>query len=98
MTQRDWQSPDWRELGVFLNGDETGIVDPRGEPVADDSFVVLLNPRAEAVVFRLPPRRFGLEWELELSTADPAAGPERYVGRASFEVPARSLALLRRVR
>ena len=52
MAQRDWQSPDTRELGVFLNGEETGIVDPRGEPVVDESFVVLLN--ADARAGRLP--------------------------------------------
>ncbi len=81
MAQRDWQNPDMRELGVFLNGEETGIVDARGEPVDDDSFVVLLNATPEAVVFRLPPRRFGLEWELELSTADPEAEASAYPGR-----------------
>jgi len=85
---------------VFLNGDETGIVAPNGEPVADDSFVLLLNATPASTVFRLPPRRFGLEWELELSTASPeaAAGSEHYPGRASVEVPARSLILLRRAR
>jgi glycogen operon protein len=98
MAQRDWQSPDFRELGVFLNGDETGIVGSRGEPVADDSFVVLLNATPEDVSFRLPPRRFGIEWELALSTAEPDAAAERYPGRASVDVPARSLAVLRRVR
>jgi isoamylase len=97
MAQRDWQSRDFRELGVFLNGEETGIVDSHGEPVVDDSFVVLLNATAEDMVFRLPPRRFGSEWELELSTADPDAGAERYPGRASVDVPARSLVLLKRV-
>jgi glycogen operon protein len=60
MAQRDWHSPDTRELGVFLNGEETGIVDPRGEPVVDESFVVLLNATPDPVAFRLPPRRFGL--------------------------------------
>jgi glycogen operon protein len=98
MAQRDWQNPDFRELGVFLNGDETGIVDSHGEHVVDDSFVVLLNATPEDIVFRLPPRRFGIEWELALSTADPDAGAERYPGRASVDVPARSLVLLRRVR
>ncbi len=98
MAQRDWQGPEFRELGVFLNGELTGIVDPRGEAVADDSFVVLLNPTPEEVVFRLPPRRFGLDWELELSTTDPDARAERYPGRSGVEVTARSLVLLRRVR
>ena len=73
-------------LGVFLGSDE-------GDPV-----VFLLNPTAEPVTFRLPPRRFGLEWGLELSTALPDAAGELYRGRAAVEVTARSLLLLRRVR
>ena len=52
MAQRDWQSPDMRELGVFLNGEEPGS-DARGEPVVDDSFAVLLN--ATPGGRRLPP-------------------------------------------
>ncbi len=86
MAQRDWQSSDTHVLGVFLGSEE-------GDPV-----VFLLNPTAEPVTFRLPPRRFGFEWVLELSTALPDAAGELYRGRAAVEVTARSLLLLRRVR
>ena len=58
---------------MFLNGEELGLTTTGGEPVVDDSFVVLLNATPDDVAFRLPPRRFGLEWELELSTAQPGA-------------------------
>ena len=98
MAQRDWQNPDARELGVFLNGQELMLSTPRGARVVDDSFVVLLNPVADAVEFRLPPRRFGVEWELELSTADPGAATVTYPGRALVRVVGRSLMLLRRTR
>jgi glycogen operon protein len=98
MAQRDWQNPEAHQLGVFLNGQELGLETARGEPVVDDSFVVLLNAGADPVVFRLPPRRFGLEWELELTTAHPTAGGERLPGRSAVEVPSRALVLLRRTR
>jgi glycogen operon protein len=98
MAQRDWQNPDQRELGVFLNGQELGLTTTAGDPVVDDSFVVLLNATPEDVEFRLPPRRFGLEWELVLATVEPDAHGEQFPGRATFELAARSLALLRRVR
>ncbi len=98
MAQRDWQNPEAHQLGVFLNGHELGLETERGEAVVDDSFVVLLNAGPEAVDFRLPPRRFGLEWELELTTADPDAGGQRFPGRATVEAPSRSLVLLRRTR
>ena len=79
MAQRDWQQHDTRELGVFLNGDE------------GDSFVFLLNPTPEPVTFRLPPRRFGFEWTLELSTARRTRqGSSTAGGRPSRSRPARS--------
>jgi len=98
MAQRDWQNPDARELGAFLNGEELGLTTTAGDPVVDDSFVVLLNATPEPVEFRLPPRRFGLEWELELTTAVPQAHGERVPGRSAVEIAARSLTLLRRTR
>ena len=48
-----------------------------GEDVEDDSFVLLFNAELEDRVFTLPRRRFGAQWALELSTADPEAEPGR---------------------
>jgi len=96
MNQNDWHDPETRKLGVFLNGDELGRVDPRGEPVVDDSFVVLVNASPDPVVFKLPPRRFGRSWTLELTTADPGAEERTVPGRTDLEVSGRSLLLLRR--
>ena len=43
MTQRDWQQPSAHVLGVFLNGQEIADRTPRGEPIEDDSFLLLLQ-------------------------------------------------------
>ncbi len=86
MAQRDWQSHDTHELGVYLGNDE------------GDSVVFLLNPTSNPVTFRMPPRRFGYEWTLELASALTDAAGELFRGRAAVEVTARSLVLLRRVR
>ncbi len=98
MTQRDWQRADARTLGVFLNGSEIPSLDPQGEEIWDDSFLVLFNAHYEPIDFLLPTRRFGVRWALELSTADPAAeaGSEQYSARAKLTVLDRSLVLLRR--
>ena len=61
---------------MFLNGQAHRSFDAQGEPIADDSFLLLLNAHHEDIVFTLPPRRFGPRWTVELSTADPRA-PER---------------------
>jgi isoamylase len=99
MTQRDWQADYAHTLGVFLNGREIADRTSRGEPIEDDSFLLLFNAHYEDMTFTLPARRFGAEWAHELCTRDPKLQPdgERYASRAAVEVGARSLRLLRRV-
>jgi len=98
MSRRDWRDPGRRTLGVFLNGEEIPSPSPRGEPVLDDSFLLLLNAGHEQVLYRLPPRRYGNRWRQVLSTAEPEApeGWRNYPARADAPVEARSLVLLRR--
>ncbi len=63
-------------LGVFVNGNALRTVTPEGEPVRDDSFVVIFNAHHESTTFVLPTRRFGRRWQVEVSTADgEGAGP-----------------------
>jgi glycogen operon protein len=84
---------------MFLNGKEIVSPGPYGEEVEDDSFVVLFNSDHEDQTFMLPRRRFGAQWALELSTADPAAEPgtDSYGARTEVEVVARSIVILKRV-
>jgi isoamylase len=98
MTRRDWENPDHRSLGVFLNGQATGARDRHGQPVLGDSFLVLFNAHHEDVVFKLPAARFGPRWSVELTTAAPhvQAGAESYRARGDCYVTARSITVLRR--
>ena len=79
MTSRDWQHGE-AVLGMFLNGQAIPTPGPHGEEVEDDSFVLLFNAHDEDREFKLPRRRMGARWELELCTADPdaEAGSARY--------------------
>ena len=67
---------------------------PHGEPIVDDSFLLLFNAHSEPVEFTLPTRRFGTRWRLELATGD--APEEPLEARALLTVDAHSLTLLRR--
>jgi isoamylase len=98
MTQRDWASGDTRTIGVFLNGAEIPKASPRGEDVVDDSFLLLFNAHHEAIVFKLPVRRFGARWQLEFSTAEPQLeeGEFSFAAREEVRVESRSLLVLRR--
>jgi glycogen operon protein len=97
MTRRDWEGG-LHALGVFLNGAEIAERTPRGEPIRDDSFIVLLSAHHEPLEFLLPARRFGQRWQLELSTVHPELEPgsERWTARQSVALEARSLLVLRR--
>ena len=53
--------------------------------IIDDSFMVLFNAHSEDREFLLPRRRFGTQWALELSTADPDAQPGSVVYAARTE-------------
>jgi len=95
MTQKDWQVPDGQTLGVFLNGQEIPSKSAHGDDIVDDSFLLLFNASSAPIEFRLPTRRFGTAWTLELATGEGA--PEGELGsRALVVVPDRSLTLLRR--
>ena len=98
MTQADWARGDAFALGAFLNGEEIPSLTPEGEPVADESFIVLFNAWREPVTFVLPPARFGRRWAHELATADPGLRPNgaAYRARSSVPVEARGLRVLRR--
>jgi glycogen operon protein len=98
MTQRDWRRGDTRSIGAFLNGDEIHAQTPHGDPVSGDSFLLLFNAHHEPIEFKLPTKRFGTRWKLELSTAEPELEPggRSYPARAALVVEPRSAVVFRR--
>jgi glycogen operon protein len=97
MTRRDWEQPDSRVLGLFLNGLEIGRRTREGETVEDDSYILLFNASETEVSFQMPARRFGRIWELELATQSHTDSPRALRAREFFPLLPRSLALLRRL-
>src|SRR5499427_9645416 len=63
MSEEAWNSGYVRCLGVQLAGDLIGDMDERGEPVQDDTILLLLNAHYEAIPFTLPMQHEGQEWE-----------------------------------
>ncbi len=100
LTARDWRRPEHPTLGMFLNGDGITERTPAGERIRDDSFIILINGSPERLLFRLPARRFGLRWGIELSTAEPLleAGSRSHSARTEVPAEGRSMTVLRRVR
>ena len=57
MTDESWGSSGNLAIGVFLNGDALPNVGPRGERIADDSFVALFNASDADLELRASPTR-----------------------------------------
>ncbi len=98
MTRRDWQHGE-AVLGMFLNGQAIANPGPHGEEIEDDSFILLFNAHDEDRSFKLPRRRMGRRWELELCTTDASlpAGSAGYEAQAQINVTAHSVTILKRV-
>jgi glycogen operon protein len=99
MTDQDWEAGFAQSLTVFLNGGAITEADRRGQPIRDDSFLLLFNPSPREVKFTLPPARYGEVWETVLDTARPTEQFEDGAAvRAGALVPVRdrSVQVLRR--
>jgi isoamylase len=98
MTEQDWDAGFAQSLTVFLNGAITEA-DQRGQPIRDDSFLLLFNASPRELEFTLPPARYGEMWETVLDTARPTEQLEDgAVAKAGglVSVGDRSLQVLRR--
>jgi glycogen operon protein len=91
MARREWDAQGDGRLGVFVNGNALRTVTAEGEPVRDDSFVVIFNAHHESTTFVLPTRRFGRRWQVEVSTTEGEddASTEPRATREGEQVPAR---------
>ena len=69
MSDDEWNSPFVRCLGMLISGDAVGLVKEHGEPVRDDTFLLLINAHQEPIPFVLPGEEH-LEWEQILETSN----------------------------
>ncbi|MCS0635473.1 glycogen debranching protein GlgX [Streptomyces sp. LP05-1] len=70
MTSEDWQAAHAKALSVFLNGNAISEPGPRGERIADDSFLLMFNAGAEELEFVVPVNH-GRQWQVVVDTAVP---------------------------
>jgi glycogen operon protein len=83
MQPADWQTPARAAIGLLLAGDALDWRDEKGDPVVDDSFLVLLNGSREGVTFVLPDLEWGNRWAIRIDSAKGTTGDPREVEAGS---------------
>jgi len=97
MSDEEWASPLVRCLEMLLSGDTVDVLNFQGEPIRDETFLLLLNGYHEAIPFMLPGEEH-LEWELILDTMDEEGflrEPRKFASGDDVEVGARAACLLK---
>ncbi len=96
MTEEDWDKG-LLTLGIRLAGDAIEEMDELGNPIIDDSFLLLLNAYHEPVTFTLPAHKKGVAWEwvFDTATTNDKNIPKTWRGGKIYEVEGRAMALMR---
>jgi glycogen operon protein len=95
MTPEEWNAGWVRCIGFELNGRTLDDVNGVGEPIRDESFLILLNPHHEPIRFFMPSRK-GSAWELLMSSGAPTSADHPVIAAGEpYDLIARSTALLR---
>ena len=90
--ESDWHAADSRTLGMYLAGEQHGL-DDAGEPIRDESFLVVLHAGDDPAKFVLPGQPFGKAYLRVVDTATGQAfedGPQ-LPAWSSVSLPARSM-------
>ncbi|MEO3857444.1 glycogen debranching protein GlgX [Acrocarpospora sp. B8E8] len=102
MDHGDWHAGYAKSIGVFVNGDAITEPGPRGEKIADQSFLLLINAHHESVTFTLPGAEYGVSWQATIDTAEERVSDDPFPDQAwtygsEVHVTGRSLRILRSV-
>ena len=68
MPEEAWNAEWTRSLALMLNGHTLQVSDENGDPLVDDSFLILVNAFHEGVEFTLPPQPNGSPWRQVMDT------------------------------
>jgi isoamylase len=99
MNDSEWTQDFAHSLGVYFAGDALEETDRRGQPVQDESFLLLLNAHHEGIPFTLPQFRPGVAWQVLVDTGfeQTLTIDGRFQGRERYALQGRALALLKEI-
>jgi isoamylase len=97
MNDQDWQNGFAKCLGMLVSGSTIYVRDSKGEPIRDETFLLLCNAHYEPLTFILPGRE-EIRWELVLDTSKERGfvKPQKVIPAGDeVELVDRSLSLLK---
>jgi glycogen operon protein len=95
MTEEEWNAGWVRSLAVMFNGKTLNAVNEMGQPVEDDTFLILLNSSHEGVTYTVPGGPHNRSWETVLDTSNLEEPFRTGTVNGSIEVYPRSVVMLR---
>ncbi len=94
MAPEEWHAGWVRCIGLRLNGRTLDDVNGMGEPIRDETYLILLNPHTEPIRFYMPSEE-GTAWEVAIDSAQPCREEKPIVKAGEpYELNARSTAIL----
>jgi isoamylase len=99
MSEEEWASPFVRCIGMLLSGDTIDVLSFEGEPIRDETFLLLMNAHYEPIPFVLPGQE-QIEWQLILDTMDSdgfLTEPKKFASGDDVDLGGRAVCLLQLV-
>jgi isoamylase len=95
MEEGDWDDGHRKALGVHLPGEASDLMDERGNPVIDDSLLILFNASETDIPFKLPMPGGDQRWFLAFDSNRPQVeeGAESFKGARKWTLHQRSVAV-----
>lgn len=98
MSDEEWSAPFVKTIGMLLCGDALDVRDWHGQPITDETFLMLLNASHESVAFTLP-NSTARQWATVIDTMDERGFPEpqiEFAAGKNLPLEGRAFVLLRR--
>jgi isoamylase len=95
MEDGDWEAPDARTIGMYLNGNGIAGADARGQNLVDDHFLLYFNAAGDDVPLTLPPEEYAASWDVVIDTGDVKRRKGAIRAGVRTKVAARSVLVLR---
>jgi glycogen operon protein len=98
---RPMEDDDWDDgaqaIGMYLNGHGIAGLDPRGQKIVDDHFLLYFNADGPAEVV-LPPDEYAEGWDVVIDTGGALADDRPHPAGATLKMETRSVVVLREQR